>query len=320
MNPLCESTKTVGRRPFCGWTGILSPMQPKLHETASSAASVLLSPPRPGQPSFRWSAEHAGPRLPLVIHRLPDSLRYEPHGRSGPARPPPPSSSWPASLETMRDDGHFNALRAASWRGPRFPERHAGSAGPRRGPPRGRRGGAGGRPSCLAPADRPGRGSRPGISAARPKRVLDELIRQGKADPARIGAFGISRGGYLAFHLAAADPRIRFAAAMSPLIEPHALTEFAHDPQMVRAQAASALRIAPKLAGRPIWIGISNDDMRVDVDRVIAFARSVVRASAAGKEPNPGDPGGNDLRPGRRRRGGASTPSTRATAFSPIGF
>ena len=56
---------------------------------------------------------------------------------------------------------------------------------------------------------------------------------------------------------------------------------------MDRAQAASALRIAPKLAGRPIWIGISNDDMRVDVDRVIAFARSVVRASAVGKEPNP---------------------------------
>src|SRR5205085_2081100 len=55
--------------------------------------------------------------------------------------------------------------------------------------------------------------------SARCTRVLDYLVAEKYADPARAAAAGISRGGFLALHWAAAEPRVRCVAAFSPVTE-----------------------------------------------------------------------------------------------------
>jgi dienelactone hydrolase len=220
----------------------------------------------------------------MIIHRLPNGYRYGLMGEH-PGHPAPTLFVLAASLETMRDDGHFNALGRTLARYGFMsimldPPAHGEDW--RKGEGNGMEG------ALVAWRQRLDRGEDlVGPFNRRAEEVLNYLIQQRLADPARVGAFGISRGGFLAFHLAAADARIQYAAALSPLIDPMALSEFVGDSQLERAEAVSAIRLAPKLAGRPIWIGISNDDMRVDVGQIIAFTRAVVRASAQGQKPYP---------------------------------
>ena len=56
--------------------------------------------------------------------------------------------------------------------------------------------------------------------------VLDRLITDKISDPARVAVCGTSRGGFLAFHFAAAEPRVKAAAGISPVTRLMALREF----------------------------------------------------------------------------------------------
>lgn len=111
--------------------------------------------------------------------------------------------------------------------------------------------------------------------------VLDYLIKKGYSDPSRVAACGTSRGGFLAYHFAAADARVKAAAGFSPVTDLMALSEFAG---MKNSEAAKALTLekhAAKLAGRPMWLSIGNDDQRVSTEAAIAFTRKLVAAGAA---------------------------------------
>ena len=116
---------------------------------------------------------------------------------------------------------------------------------------------------------------------ARVSAVLDHFVAVGWADPQWVAACGTSRGGFLAFHVAAHDHRIRAAAGIAPVTDLAALREFSslHPPPDASELALPTL--APQLAGRPIWLCIGNEDTRVDTDRAIAFARAVVAANRA---------------------------------------
>lgn len=114
---------------------------------------------------------------------------------------------------------------------------------------------------------------------ARASSVLDDLINTGRADPNRIAACGTSRGGFLMLHFAAADPRPKCIAAFAPLTHPYVLREFAGCEENPLARQLSVSGIAPRLAGRPIWIMIGNSDYRVETDLVIAFTRRVIEES-----------------------------------------
>jgi dienelactone hydrolase len=115
--------------------------------------------------------------------------------------------------------------------------------------------------------------------------VLDYLIAERYADPARVAAAGISRGGFLALHWAAAEPRVRCVAAFSPVTELMALSEFSGAKDRERIEALDLRRAAANLADRPVWIIIGNHDERVGTDRAIAFTRDVVHAAAGQKRP-----------------------------------
>ena len=123
-----------------------------------------------------------------------------------------------------------------------------------------------------------------GDFTTRARAVLDYLVKERITDPTRVAACGTSRGGFLAFHLGAAEPRIRFIGGIAPLTDLTALKEFATITHRPQAEALSLTTLAPRLAGRPAWVCIGNNDARIDTDQVIAFTRALVKATAQGQK------------------------------------
>lgn len=113
--------------------------------------------------------------------------------------------------------------------------------------------------------------------------VLDELIAQGYSDPERIAICGTSRGGYLSLQFAAHEPRIRCVAAYAPVTDLAALREFQGAEANEMVQSLDVRKQADKLAGRPVWIIIGDQDERVSTDSAIDLARRITRASLAQK-------------------------------------
>lgn len=121
---------------------------------------------------------------------------------------------------------------------------------------------------------------------ARATAVLDELIRQKLTDPNRVAACGTSRGGFLAYHFAAAEPRVKAVAGISPVTRLTALREFSLTTHREQSERLNAANLAHQLAERAVWLSIGNNDARVNTDDAIAFTRAVVKASAKGESPD----------------------------------
>lgn len=111
--------------------------------------------------------------------------------------------------------------------------------------------------------------------------AVTHLVATGAADPHRIAAAGTSRGGFLAFHAAAGDPRIRAAAGFAPVTDLGALREFSGQAEdgLVRSLALEAL--TESLKDRAAWISIGGGDDRVGTDKAISFARALDAANRA---------------------------------------
>lgn len=120
--------------------------------------------------------------------------------------------------------------------------------------------------------------------------ALDHLIADGWADPQRVAACGTSRGGFLAFHFAAHDRRIRAVAGIAPVTDLAALREFSRLGPISGTPELALLRLAPRLAGTPAWISIGNHDTRVGTEPAIAFARALVSAAETAGPPATGIP------------------------------
>jgi len=120
---------------------------------------------------------------------------------------------------------------------------------------------------------------------ARASAVLDFLVAEGYADRDRIGACGTSRGGFSALHLAAAEPRIRFVVAFSPLTDLLAIREFKGAKRPEAARALDVMTLTDKLAGRLVWVCIGHDDKRVGTQHAVDFARKLMALSPAVTRP-----------------------------------
>lgn len=108
--------------------------------------------------------------------------------------------------------------------------------------------------------------------------VLDFLIAEGETDPNRVAAIGTSRGGFCAFHFAAAEARVHAVMAVSPVVHLPVLQEFSDLQSDPRATDLSLVRLADKLADRAVLLTIGNDDARVGTDECVAFAQELVRS------------------------------------------
>jgi esterase FrsA len=115
--------------------------------------------------------------------------------------------------------------------------------------------------------------------AKRVSAVVDFLVQEGYADPARLAIEGTSRGGFMAAHVAAREPRFKSLAMYAPVCDLADVTEFHGLEQNSQLQALALSKVADKLADRRIWLIIGNDDRRVNTDRAIQFTRDVVRAA-----------------------------------------
>jgi len=114
--------------------------------------------------------------------------------------------------------------------------------------------------------------------AAAVRAVVDECIRLRLSDPQRLAIAGTSRGGFLALHAMAGDPRLRCGVAFAPVAVLPMVREFNGLEQHPLTRAIDLANLATKLAGRPIWLCIGNNDQRVGTDSVIEFTRRVVAA------------------------------------------
>ena len=116
------------------------------------------------------------------------------------------------------------------------------------------------------------------------RQVLDCLIQAGYTDPERVAACGTSRGGFMALHLTAVEPRIRATAAFAPVTALAVLREFHGVTNTDHVETLSLLSRAGVLDGRSLWLIIGDRDERVGTDDTIAFARRVTELSLARKK------------------------------------
>jgi pimeloyl-ACP methyl ester carboxylesterase len=107
--------------------------------------------------------------------------------------------------------------------------------------------------------------------------VIDECLRRGLVETGRIVAAGVSRGGYSALRLAAADERIVAVAAFAPPVDWREVTEFAAQKDRPEAAALALENFAPQLAGRRIYIAVGNHDWRVGTDVCTRFVAAISR-------------------------------------------
>src|SRR5262249_16827705 len=98
---------------------------------------------------------------------------------------------------------------------------------------------------------------------------------------------GTSRGGFIAFHCAAAESRIRQVIAFAPVTHLPALTEFAGAEKSEAVVALSPLRVADKLVGKAMWIVIGNNDTRASTDDCRALWKKVIKGWIGKSAPVP---------------------------------
>lgn len=97
-------------------------------------------------------------------------------------------------------------------------------------------------------------------------------------------AYGISRGGYCALRLAAADARVRGVSGIAPVTDWRVLKEFAHVRDRPEVEAAALDHFAPTLARRPVFLVIGNRDGRVGTHRCLHFATRLFESEAGSGE------------------------------------
>jgi alpha-beta hydrolase superfamily lysophospholipase len=123
---------------------------------------------------------------------------------------------------------------------------------------------------------------------ARARAAVEHMVDAGIADPCRLAVAGTSRGGFLALHAAAAEPRLRAVAAFAPVTELAALREFAGQGEAPLVRRLALLGAVEALAGRATWIIIGNADERVGTANAVALAGALDAARRARPDPREG--------------------------------
>lgn len=118
------------------------------------------------------------------------------------------------------------------------------------------------------------------------RRVIDECSRRGLTAGGVVVA-GVSRGGYLALRLAAADERIMAVAALAPVTDWREVREFAGARDDPRLAALALTAFAPQLVGRRVYAAIGSDDQRVGTSACLRFVLAVAESARANGQPHP---------------------------------
>jgi dienelactone hydrolase len=115
---------------------------------------------------------------------------------------------------------------------------------------------------------------------AEAKAVIDHCLAAGLVRAERIVVSGTSRAAYMALRLMAAEPRIAAAAAIAPVTDWRALSEFAAAAHRPDVAALHLSEFAAAMVGRPVFIIIGNHDTRVSTASCCQFYIALTQANA----------------------------------------
>lgn len=110
--------------------------------------------------------------------------------------------------------------------------------------------------------------------------VIDTLIDEGYAIADQITVSGTSRGGYMALHSAAVEPRLTRVICFAPVTDPRKLREYDGLGDNALAEAMDTVNLAGPLSERDVFICIGNGDERVGTDAAITTARAIAAAAS----------------------------------------
>lgn len=100
------------------------------------------------------------------------------------------------------------------------------------------------------------------------------------ADPTKLAIGGLSRGGFIALHAAARDPRFRFIVPFAPITELHRVKEFASMEDHPAIRSLDVMHLKQNLWNRCIRLYIGNHDTLVDTKSCFNFAMNLVEEAA----------------------------------------
>jgi esterase FrsA len=117
--------------------------------------------------------------------------------------------------------------------------------------------------------------------------AVNWTIEQGLADAEHLGVAGLSRGAYIATHLAAKDPRLRHILGFAPLTDVSYLKEFSQlsEHPLVAEQKLNAL--IPQLLHHKLRFYIGNRDLRVGTERCFDFVHKLADAAYSARVRSP---------------------------------
>lgn len=104
------------------------------------------------------------------------------------------------------------------------------------------------------------------------QRAVEFAIREKFVDPNKMATAGLSRGGFIAAHLAAREERFRFLLGFAPLTRLGKLKEFAGH----KDTGLDLIHLAAALSDRHVRLYIGNDDTRVGTRDCFDFATALV--------------------------------------------
>jgi predicted esterase len=110
------------------------------------------------------------------------------------------------------------------------------------------------------------------------QRNIDYLIAEGFIPPQNLAVAGLSRGGFIATHLAARDPRFKFILGFAPLTQPKPLEELKSFPKN-SFESISLLSLVDHLVHTHLRFYIGNHDMRVSTDACYQFIHHLTEAA-----------------------------------------
>lgn len=105
------------------------------------------------------------------------------------------------------------------------------------------------------------------------------LIAQKIVDPEKIAVSGLSRGGFIAAHIAAEEPKVRYLLGYAPLTSLKVLTEFKPIENSPLVEKLSLAHIADKLIHKHTRFYIGNRDIRVGSDTCYECIRTFTEAA-----------------------------------------
>ena len=108
------------------------------------------------------------------------------------------------------------------------------------------------------------------------RKNIDFLITEGFLEKKRIAVAGLSRGGFIALHLAALDPRISTILAFAPLTTLESLAEFHHLLGNPIVQSLNLDHLIEPLIQKKIRFYIGNRDTRVGTSACFHFTQKIV--------------------------------------------